>query len=470
MKMTYLRLVLTGAVFAIALSGVRAADQSKLPPANVFDMAEMRNPDTLDLKVLSDEISPVSENSAEKIRCIELEFFSQNWGGEDVRHLAKVYLPVGGIAESKKGLAVINQGGSSTVKAGFDIEREYGALSALKLGIPAMLLQSNMPGDHWGVSGQGPIRRYTAAKFFEAGDPNWIHWIALAKIYMRAMTALGELEDVQAKQFILAGSSKRAQSIWIVAAADDRVRGIVPIARPGNFLHLMQTHSPAPGALPDPAAIRQKHAGSKHEYMAHIEDLYTTRGYEYMAYVDPYQFLSRVKVPVMYLIGTNDRLFNSFDDHGFYPFYQGDKSFAYVANYGHGMATHEHVRAYRAWAAHCFWGRPITRLTAMGTVEQGELKVSAIVQSQSEITELRLLYCFKKGARFNDAKDRYKSLPMKRVGNGGYWKAALPSDREVYWFVEARDRAQGFESIATTLLKRTQRNRRPPPQTRRQDR
>ena len=177
-----------------------------------------------------------------------------------------------------------------------------------------------------------------------------------------------------------------------------------------------------------------------------------------MAYVDPYQFLSRVKVPVMYLIGTNDRLFNSFDDHGFYPFYQGDKSFAYVANYGHGMATHEHVRAYRAWAAHCFWGRPITRLTAMGTVEQGELKVSAIVQSQSEITELRLLYCFKKSARFNDAKDRYKSLPMKRAGNGGYWKAALPSDlaagREVYWYVEARDRAQGFESIATTLLKR----------------
>jgi hypothetical protein len=106
----------------------------------------------------------------------------------------------------------------------------------------------------------------------------------------------------------------------------------------------------------------------------------------------------------------------------------------------------------------------------MGTVEQGELKVSAIVQSQSEITELRLLYCFKKGARFNDAKDRYKSLPMKRVGDGGYWKAALPSDREVYWFVEARDRAQGFESIATTLLKRTQIYRRPSPQTRRQDR
>jgi hypothetical protein len=322
-----------------------------------------------------------------------------------------------------------------------------------------MLLQSNMPGNHWGVTGQGPIRRYTAAKFFETGDPNWIHWIALAKIYMRAMTALGELEDVRATQFVLGGSSKRAQSIWIVAAADDRVRGIVPIARPGNFLHLMQTHHPTPGALPDTEAVRKIHTGSEHEYMAHIEDMYTTRGYEYMAYIDPYQFLSRVNVPVMCLIGTNDRLFNSFDDHGFFPFYEGDKSFAYVANYGHGMATPEHVRAYRAWAAHCFWGRSVTSLTAKETVAAGGLKVNAIIQSQAEIADVRLFYCFKKGSRFNDAKDRYESLPMKRVGNGSFWETALPlggaAGREFYWYVEARDRAKGLESLATTLLKRT---------------
>ena len=449
---------LIGAFFVFTHSAIWGDDESPLPPANVFDVAEMRDTNTLDLKILADEVLPVSKESGERIRCIHLEFFSQNWGGEDMRHLAKVYLPARGIAESKRGLAVINQGGSSNMTEGFDIEREYGARTALKLGIPSMLLQSNMPGDHWGVTGQGPIRRYTAAKFFETGNPNWIHWIALAKIYMRAMTALGELEDVQATQFVLAGSSKRAQSIWIVAATDDRVRGIVPIARPGNFLHLMQTHDPNPGALPDPEAIQKNHSGSKHEYMVHIEDLYTTRGYEYMAYVDPYQFLSRVSVPVMYLIGTNDRLFNSFDDHGFYPFYQGDKSFAYVANYGHGMAAPEHVSAYRAWAAHCFWERPVTTLAAMGRIVPGGLKVSALIESRAEIAEVRLVYCSPKGVRFNDANDRYKSLPMKRVGEGAYWETILPmggaAGRAVFWYVEARDRSHGLESFATTLLDR----------------
>ena len=82
-------LALTGVIFAFAPPGVRGANPGGLPPANVFDMAEMRDPDTLDIKILTDEIAPVSKNNPEKVRCIHLEFWSHNWGGEDLRHLAK---------------------------------------------------------------------------------------------------------------------------------------------------------------------------------------------------------------------------------------------------------------------------------------------------------------------------------------------------------------------------------------------
>jgi hypothetical protein len=458
MNAIYHRFLLIGAVFSIALSDVRGADQSRLPPASVFDMAEMQNPETLDLKILRDEVVPVSGSTA-KIRQITLEFHSHDWGGVNLRHLAKVYLPVEGIIESKRGMAIINQGASGNLTEGFDLEKEYGALSALKLGIPSMLLLSNLPGDHWGVEGQGPIRRYTAAKFFATGDPHWIHWIALAKVYMRAMTVLSELEDIQAKQFVLAGSSKRAQSIWIVAASDDRVRGIVPMARPCNFVHLLQTHSDEPGALPNPDSVRKEHKGSKHEYLRQVEDLFTTRGYEYMAYCDPYQFLSRVNVPVMYMIGTNDELFDCFDDHGFYPFYGGEKSFAYVANYGHGMATETHAQAYRAWAAHCFWGRPQTQVVAVERMAKNTFRVNAQVIGEAKITEVRLRYCVLKGEQFDDAKDRYQSVAMSPIGKGSNWTANVSlgnfTGRTVYWYVEVRDESQGLESIVTTLLKQT---------------
>lgn len=460
MKMNRYRLIFwcSALIGVIALPSITAAEKPELPPANVFDMDEIRNPDTLDLRILSDETVPVSENSSENVRSIELEFFSQNWGGEAIRHLAHVYLPVGGIEESKRGMALINQGGSSNLEDGFDVDRDYGALTAIELGIPSMLLKTNMPGDHWGVKGQGPIRRYTAAQFFETGDPNWIHWIALAKVYMRAMTVLGTLEHVQATQFVLAGSSKRAQSIWIAAAVDERIRGFVSIARPGNFGHLIQEHSPVPGALPEPGSVRSVHEGSKHDYMVHFEDMYTTRGYEYMAYIDAYQFLSRVNVPMMYVIGTNDNLFNSFDDHGFYPFYQGDKSFAYVPNYLHGMGTSKHVQAVRAWVAHCFWNRPVTKVSALGTVDEGALNVSAVAHSQSDIESVRVHYCYLQGPLFRDAKDRYQSTPMKRVGESSLWEATLPpsesAGQEVYWYVEVNDRAHGLESTVTTLLER----------------
>ena len=445
-----------GVVLITVLARLSGAAGLEQPPANAFDMTEIKDPSTLDLKILKNELVPVDLEGRQKVRCIQLEFLSQNWGGEDIRHLAKVYLPANGIAESKRGMALINQGASSNMAEGFDFEQEYGAITTAKLGIPSMLLQSNMPGDHWGVKGQGPVRRYTAAKFFETGDPNWIHWIALAKIYMRAMTVLGTLDAVQAEQFVLVGSSKRAQSIWIAAAVDDRIRGIVSIARPGNFLHLILQHNPTPGALPDRNAIRTTHEGAKHDYMVHLEDMYTTRGYEYMAYIDPYQFLSRVKVPVMYVIGTNDNLFNSFDDHGFYPFYEGDKSFAYVPNYRHGMGTTTHIEAARAWAAHCFWSRPVTQVTALESLAQNKLSINALVSSQAEVNGVRLYYCFLQGKPFNDAKDRYQSIPMKRAGDTSLWTASIPQsgkpDNEIYWYVEASDTVDGLKSISTTLL------------------
>ena len=447
------------AIISVSFAGHLQAENKNLPPASAFNMTEMKDPSTLDLKILKDDLVSVAKEGDLKVRCIHLEFLSQSWGGENIRHLAKVFLPENGIAESKHGMAIINQGDSSNKAKGFDFEQEYGAITAAKLGIPSMLLQSNMPGDHWGVKGQAPIRRYTAAKFFESGDPNWIHWIALAKVYMRAMTVLSTLDEVQANQFVLIGSSKRAQSIWIAAAVDDRIRGIVPIARPGNFLHLLLEHNPTPGALPDRNAIRTTHEGSKYDYMVHLEDMYTTRGYEYMAYIDPRQFLSRVNVPVMYVIGTNDNLFNNFDDHGFYPLYQGDKSFAYVPNYRHGMGSAIHAEVARAWIAHSFWGRPTTSVTALESVDQNALTISAIVKSKAEITSVRLYYCFLQGMMFNDAKDRYQSVRMKREKSTALWNASIPPAKsptsEIYWYVETKDQADGLESIATTLLKRS---------------
>jgi len=73
MKLIYLkfcsmRFALMGAILTFTYSCVKGAEKSQLPPANVFNMAEMRAPSTLDLKILSDENLPASRDSTESIR------------------------------------------------------------------------------------------------------------------------------------------------------------------------------------------------------------------------------------------------------------------------------------------------------------------------------------------------------------------------------------------------------------------
>ena len=56
-----------GAILFLTLSSVKAAEKPMLPPANVFDTVEIKNPDTLDLKILSNEIVPVLESYSKRV-------------------------------------------------------------------------------------------------------------------------------------------------------------------------------------------------------------------------------------------------------------------------------------------------------------------------------------------------------------------------------------------------------------------
>jgi PhoPQ-activated pathogenicity-related protein len=289
-------------------------------------------------------------------------------------------------------------------------------------------------------------------RFFETGDPNWIHWISMAKSYMRAMTVLATLEGIEAERFVLGGSSKRGQTLWIVAATDPRVAGIVPMARPGHFTHLMQERYL--GAIPPP----DESADPEREYMITVDDMYSRRGYEYLAHVDPYFFRSRVSVPVLGVMGTNDGIFEPFDDLGYFPFYRGEKSFLYVPNYGHGMGTQRHVDAYLSWAAHCFWGQPFPRLTALADRRDGALRVQSIVRSDATLRSVAVWYCPLAGSTFDDRADRYRSFPLVRVAGTDLWHGTAPlgaaAAGEIYWYVEAVAAGPEVDAAATTLLDR----------------
>ena len=119
--MRKIAMCLMKSAFVIAVVGLHcdAASETRLPPASIFDMAEMLDVSTLDLKVISDKVVVVEDRLGKKVREVAFEFFSHTWQGESSRHRATVYVPVEGIAPEKKGMAVVNQSASSNPEPGF---------------------------------------------------------------------------------------------------------------------------------------------------------------------------------------------------------------------------------------------------------------------------------------------------------------------------------------------------------------
>ena len=62
------RIPLVGTLIVVVLSSSLLTAKDQLPPASAFDMTEMKDSSTLDLKILKNELVPVATESGEKVR------------------------------------------------------------------------------------------------------------------------------------------------------------------------------------------------------------------------------------------------------------------------------------------------------------------------------------------------------------------------------------------------------------------
>ena len=95
--MRKIAICLMKSTFVIAIVGLHfdAASETQLPPASIFDMAEMLDVSTLDLKVISDKVIVIEGRLGKIVREVTFEFFSHTWQGEALRHKATVLCPSG---------------------------------------------------------------------------------------------------------------------------------------------------------------------------------------------------------------------------------------------------------------------------------------------------------------------------------------------------------------------------------------
>lgn len=164
----------------------------------------------------------------------------------------------------------------------------------------------------------------TFGKYMETGDATWPLLFPMTKSVVRAMDTLQRTHP-SLKHFVLTGASKRGWTTWLSGALDDpRVAGLAPAVF--DFLNF-------------PAQLRhqQESWGKLSEMLEDYDPAagQTPEGQKLVAMVDPYSYLSRIKVPVLGIMGANDRYW-TVDAHTLYwDQVRSHKFLRIVPNMGH---------------------------------------------------------------------------------------------------------------------------------------
>lgn len=275
-----------------------------------------------------------------EVKLLRLELVSQTWRGMEWKHRLNVLVPRPAAgARARPGhcvLAITGSGGEGEL---------LGLLATLadRLGVPVAVLHDvpNQPlfredtPDGRGLREDALIAR-TFVEYMRSGEADWPALLPMTRAAVAAMDALGELGAQREgwafgrlDKFITTGASKRGWTTWLTAVvAPERVIGIAPIVYDNlNAAAQLRRHFEVWGH-PSPSIHDYTDAGL-------IESMGSPRGRELMAIVDPYAYRSRLGLPKLALMGTNDTYWPLDAVHLYRGDLPGDFFCHYVPNAGH---------------------------------------------------------------------------------------------------------------------------------------
>lgn len=190
----------------------------------------------------------------------------------------------------------------------------------------------------------------------------------MAKAVVRGIDALGELLSEQnygLEGVILAGESKRGWAIWLAAAIDSRVKGIIPIVC--DFLNVRATFMHQLRSLGSfSPAIR--------DYLAEgIDERWLDRREfkELMDLVDPLTYCDRYKMPKLQINASGDPF--SMPDASQFSFAQlpSPKYLRYLPNTGHRLGHTDYMASVASFYRALISKQPLPSFTWHRTASGG---------------------------------------------------------------------------------------------------
>lgn len=276
----------------------------------------------LDANTLRDFVRKPDASYAWRRQGAELRLTSQTWQGAPWRHSITLHQPR---TLRKSDTAVLVVTGDRVDRADGPFAQRIADASGLQ--VATLFDIPNQPID--GMR-EDDLIAHTFGKFLETGDANWPLLLPMTKSVRAAMDAL-QADNPKLKKFIITGGSKRGWTTWLAGSIQDfRVSGIAPMVF--DFLDFKAQLK------------RQVELWGKPSEM--LGD-YTERGLDKLieqpiarqliALVDPISYRNQLRIPVLIVLGSNDRYWATDALSLYWNRIPGAKYVRVVPNVGHNL-------------------------------------------------------------------------------------------------------------------------------------
>lgn len=287
----------------------------------------------------------------------------------------------------------------------------------------------------------------TWLKYLETGDTTWPLLFPMVKSAVKAMDVVQAFSQEEfggsPRSFFITGASKRGWTSWLTSAVDKRIKATAPLVIDVlNFRPQMDNQLKTWGA-----------------YSEQIED-YTRKGLikpqkgtpreeALMAMMDPFTYRSRLTLPKLIVIGSNDPYWVLDSTSIYWNDLEGPKSALVIPNAGHDLDNKNGGRelALSTVAIHFRLAAKNELLPELSFEQKGDV---LHVKTEKSPKFMKGWTAFSSSKDFRESK--WTNVAVQREGANGQMTVKAPLQGHVAWFCECGYEQEGVLFSVCTLM------------------
>lgn len=386
----------------------------------------------------------VSSKANDDVSTTRIDFHSQKWQGIDWTHSLTVIEPSN--LEDKDHVIIFVAGGSIG-DGPRDGDVASGAILAKVAKMRVAVLQ-NVPNQPL-MEGkkEDDLITETWLKYLETGDPTWPLLFPMVKSAVKAMDVVQEFSKEEfgasPKSFFITGASKRGWTSWLTPVVDKRIKATAPLVIDVlNFRPQMDNQLKTWGA-----------------YSEQIED-YTRKGLikpqvgtpreeALLAMMDPYTYRSRLALPKLIVVGSNDPYWVLDATRFYWSDLDGPKNALVIPNAGHNLDNKNGGRelALSTVAIHFKMNAQDKQLPELDFEQKGD---TLHVKAEKAPKFIKAWTALSDNKDFRESK--WTSAPIKPNGAAAEMTVKSPEKGHIAWFCEYGYEHDGVPYSLCTLM------------------